>query len=178
MAVKRKGIPMAESGGRACLEIISGDEFMKQVAERQAQHWQRSEFHWQCEFYTTRDGRHRVEIYVRDGYPNRYERSVCDVLARLLAAHAPPSGFRPQIVSLFHDDTYGNVTIWVGSTDPAQFRPGLASRLSRIIEGPTLLIEWELFLRGNEMSDHYNHAAYLYRQHLIGKALELFQDQR
>lgn len=116
------------------------------------------------EFYTTEDGRHRVEISVRDGYPTPYERKICDRMAEYLVnRYGWETGGRTQIIAVFNDDTHGVVSIHLATDDPEDIEPDAEEFWTRYWGGRMIVVDWQVVERGNTESDHYNHAEYLRR---------------
>lgn len=120
------------------------------------------------EFYTTLDGGHRVLISCRDGFPAKYLRHICDILAEYIQNHAISYEQYDtcQIVSLFHNDTYGGIMIKVGSDNPKD--QDACGDFSDILQSffADCMINVDVIIvpKGNTQHDHYNHAEYIYKQ--------------
>jgi hypothetical protein len=107
-----------------------------------------------CEWYTTGDDLHRVQITHRDGFPTAFDRELCNRVARLIGADA-------RLARLEHDP-YQGIILHIGTTDPRKFSSGFADGINRtLVQDPRLegscRVDLYLIPRGNEEHDRYNH---------------------
>lgn len=110
-------------------------------------------------------GRHRILVHGRDGFPDDYIHEIARLSARVLDGDYVLS--RSQVVSVFHDEKNGVVTVWVG-TDMPELEGILDERLGKLYEllwpGRAILSDVSVVAVGNRGSDHYDQAAYFSEQ--------------
>lgn len=116
----------------------------------------RSDFY--SEWITVRN--HRILLECRDGFPSSEERFIAEVSAKFLDNNASDSA---RIVSIYYDDKSCTHCVTVASTNEADssIESVLTNVLHNIFNNGNCIVNVEIFKRGNESSDHYNHMEHL-----------------
>jgi hypothetical protein len=107
-------------------------------------------------------GRHRILLRCRGTFPDAHTRFV----ARVAAAACDHNARAARVVGVYHDDPNGFFNVLVASTEPADIL--LEGVLMTVLHGlfgdGGYSPEVRIVGRGDEQSDHYDHAAHLARE--------------